>query len=123
MELKGRPAKEITYINTLLEKFSQSWTRRLKKKVFNGNENYSKSDLAEILSHRNDDYAYQFLDKLEEEGVLEHAGKREHSSGGVPVYKFHRKRLLKSFADSEYYQQHRDLFVKTLEAAENKELI
>jgi hypothetical protein len=123
MELSGNPAKEVHYINTLLDKFSQSWTRRLKKKVINGDDTYTKSDLAQILSDRHDNYAYQFLDKLEEEEVLEHAGKRENASGTVPVYKFHRNRLIKSFADSEYYEEHRDLFVKTLETAENKELL
>jgi hypothetical protein len=123
MEIRGNPAKEIDYINTLLKHFSQSWTNRIKNKVFNSDDTYSKSDLAEILNHRNDDYAYQFLDKLENEDVLEHAGKRENASGGVDIYKLRKKKLLKAFANSEYYQEHRSLFVDTLEAAENKELI
>jgi len=124
MEINGNTPKEITYINKLLEYFSQSWTSRLKKRVLDNKETYSRSDLAEILDNRNSDYAYQFLNKLIDANVLEEAGKRENASGTVPIYKYRgNKALYQAFQDTEYYQQHRTLFVDTLEKAEGKELI
>lgn len=127
MEINGTTPKEISYIQTLLNHFSQSWTRRLKSRIFNGNELFSKSDLAKILSHENDDYAYQFLDKLEDEGVLTQPdgddGVRKNASKTVPVYKFHRDKLIQAFSDTDYYQENRELLVTTLKKAENKEIL
>ena len=124
MQINGDTPKEVTYINKLLDYFSQSWTSRFKKRVFDNKETYSRSDLAEILDNRNSDYAYQFLEKLIDEDVLEEAGKRENASGTVPVYKYRgNKKLYQAFHNTEYYEQHRGLFVDTLEKAEGKELI
>lgn len=124
MEINGNTPKEVTYINKLLDYFSQSLASRVKKRVFDNKETYSRSDLAEILDNRNSDYAYQFLEKLIDEDVLEEAGKRENASGTVPVYKYRgNKKLYQAFHNTKYYEQHRGLFVDTLEKAEGKELI
>lgn len=124
MEIKGNTPKEIEYINKILKHFSQSWTSRFKKRVFDNKNKYSRSDLAEILDNRNSDYAYQFLEKLIDNGVLEEAGKRENASGTVTVYTYNgNKSLHKAFSTTEYYQENRGLFVDTLEKAEGKELI
>jgi len=127
MEINGSTPKEITYIQTLLDHFSQSWSRRVKNKIFNGDKLYSKSDLAKILSYENDNYAYQFLDKLENEAILTQPegedGVRKTSSKRVPVYRFHQDKLIQAFYDTDYYQENRELLVTTLKKAENKELL
>lgn len=124
MEINGNTPKEIHYINKLRTHFSQTWTRRLKKKLRPEKDRYSKSELAEILDSKNSDYAYQFLEKLIDEDVLTEAGKREHSSGGVTVYRYEgNKALVKAFHSTEFYQENRKLLVKTLEKAEGKEVI
>jgi len=124
MEINGNTPKEIHYINKLRKHFSQTWARRLKKKLRPQKDRYSKSELAEILDGKNSDYAYQFLEKLIDEDVLEEAGKREHASGGVTVYTYTgNKQLLKAFHTTDFYQENRELVVRTLEKAEGKELI
>lgn len=123
MEIKGSTPKEVQYIHTLRQHFSRSWKRRLKDTITRTQETYSLSDLAEVLNHKNDDYAYQFLKKLVEDDVLEKAGKRENASGTVHVYRFHKDRLYTTFSKTDYYQENRDLFTATLEKAEGKELI
>jgi hypothetical protein len=124
MEVNGSTPKEIEYIRKIRDHFSQSWTRRLKEKLSRSNDRYSRSELAEIIDNKNSDYAYQFLEKLIQEDVLQEAGRREHSSGGVTVYSYQgNKQLLKALSTTEFYKENRDLFVNTLEAAENKELL
>lgn len=125
MEIKGETPKEIQYIHTLLNHFSQSWTRRIKNKLVNGDDTYTRSELAEILDgNKRSDYAYQFLNKLIEEDVLEHAGKKKTASSPADTYRYTgNKELIKAFHETDYYQENRDLFVDTLKKAENKELI
>jgi hypothetical protein len=127
MEINGSTPKEIHYIRKLLDHFSENLATRLKQRIFNGDKKFTRSELAQILSHENDDYAYQFLDKLIEEEVLEQPegeeGLRENASKTVPVFRFHKDRLVNVFADTDYYQENRDLFVDTLKKAENKELL
>ena len=125
MEINQPTPKEIRYIQKMLDHFSQSWTRRLKNKVFNGDDTYTRSELAEILDgDKRSDYAYQFLEKLIDEEVLEHAGKRETSSSPADIYQYQgNKALIQAFAETDYYQENRDLFVDTLKKAENKELL
>jgi hypothetical protein len=124
MEINGSTPKEIEYINKIRDHFSQSWTRKLKEKLSRSNDRYSRSELAEIIDNKNSDYAYQFLDKLIQGDVLQEAGRREHSSGGVTVYRYQgNKQLLKALSTTDFYNENRDLFIKTLEKAENKELL
>ena len=124
MEINGSTPKEIEYISKIRDHFSQSWTRRLKEKLSRSNDRYSRSELAEIIDNKNSDYAYQFLEKLIQEDVLQEAGRREHSSGGVTVYSYQgNTQLLKALSTTNFYKDNRDLFVNTLEAAENKELL
>jgi GGDEF domain-containing protein len=124
MEINGNTPKEIHYINKLRTHFSQTWTRRLKKKLRPEKDRYSKSELAEILDSKNSDYAYQFLEKLIDENVLKEAGERETASNNVSVYTYNgNKALLKAFQSTDFYQENRELLVRTLEKAEGKELL
>lgn len=116
MELNGNAPKEAEYIHKLLFEFNRPGTLgRVWKKVTRDKGEYSRTEIAKFLSHENDDYAYQFLGKLEEEGVLEQIGKRETASKTVPIFKFHRKKLLDTFTDTEYYQENKKLFAKALD--------
>ena len=124
MHINGETPRELQFIQRLRQHFSQSWTKRIKKKVLQRDETYTKSELAGVLHHKKSDYAYQFLDKLIQENVLEHAGKRETGSSPVDIYRYRgNKELLKAFSNTEYYQENRELFVNTLEKGEGKELI
>ena len=124
MQINGETPRELQFIQKFMKHFSKSWTNRIKNKVFRNDDTYSRSELAEILHHKKSDYAYQFLDKLIQEGVLQHAGKRETGSSPVDIYTYKgNKELLKAFSNTEYYQKNRELFVTTLEKAEGKELI
>lgn len=116
MELNGNAPKETEYIRKLLFEFNKPGTLgRVWKKVTRSDKKYTRTDIARFLSNENDDYAYQFISKLEENQVLEQVGKRKTASKPVPLFKFHRRKLLDAFTQTEYYQEEKKLFLKALD--------
>lgn len=116
MEINGDHPKEIDYIIKLYFNFQrENLGKRLLRKVTGENKKgYTKKEFAEFLSHKNDDYAYQFLDKLEEANVITQVGKRQNGSGQTPIWRLNKPKLLTAFKQTEYYQQQEELFFKAL---------
>ncbi|MFU1780281.1 hypothetical protein ACM16X_02745 [Haloarcula japonica] len=116
MEINGETPTEVKYIHKLLIQFHQKGRLRrtlgkLRRKP-GGQKQYTKSDLADFLNHTNDSYAYDLLDKLEEEEALVHAGKKED---GTDLWKIDKKQLLKVFTETDYFQENKELFGKALD--------
>jgi hypothetical protein len=108
MEIRGE--KELQYINKLYFDFkNEGVLRKTVNKIRRKDQRYTKSELAAFLSHEHDSYAHEFLDKLIEEDILKHAGKRETASNQVDTWKLDKGKLLDEYTKSDRFQKHKKL--------------
>lgn len=116
--MKIRGEKELEYTAKLLTEFQKEGkltklSRKLRRKP--GAQRYTKTEIAAFLNHKHDNYAHQYLSKLIENDILVHAGKKKTASKQVDTWKLDRKQLLKEFTETEYFQQHKELYAIALD--------
>jgi len=125
MELERGSPKEIDYIKFLLLKYDRKGTlEKILDKFTDQRKHHTKTEFTDLIGNgKGDKHARDFRDKLIKEDILVKNGKRKTASNSVDTWKLDKKKLAQAFADTEYYQENRDLFVHTLKQAENKELL
>ena len=126
MEIRGNNPKDIQHLNTLLQNYSKSWRHKLKKRILRKDEEYTRSELCEVLSYKQDNYAGELIDMLTEDGILAHAGKRETGSNTVDIYTFANSwenKLYQELKDTEWWKENREIAKGIFEKGEGRELI
>ena len=114
MEIRGD--KELQYINKLYFDFEDdSVLKKAMNKIRRKDQRYTKSEIAEFLSHEHDSYAHEFLDKLIEEDILKHAGKKKTASNQVDTWKLDKGKLLDEYIESDEFQEFKELYASALD--------
>lgn len=107
MEINQDPPKKVKYSIALYNNIGKKgfWTqvKNIGKKLAGRNPNYyTKSELKDFLHHKNSSSANNFLQELEEDGILVEKGKRDKNGKPVETYDLKREKLLKEFMKTEF---------------------
>ncbi|WP_313694275.1 hypothetical protein [Halorarum halobium] len=140
MEIDGENPKAYQYIKNLVEHDPESWKLwtggitwakdklpftepvRNNQDFSDSDRVYSKYELTDIIGTKGGDWEYRFLDSLEDEGILEHVGKRDGTDIFVFTHNW-KKKLGEEIEPTEKFQEARPFIVLGLKHGEGKELL